>query len=201
MREGNTADAKNRLVVGVSGASGIELAIRLLKTLRLEPDWESHLVVTRGAKRVLAYETNLSVDALYSLADVVYDEEDIGASIASGTFRTAGMVVVPCSMKTVAGIANGYSDNLLLRAADVTLKERRRLVVAARETPLSLAHLRNLTTLFEYGAVIMPPMLAYYNHPKSLTDVEHHLVCKMLGEFGIEPAGFRRWERISRVAA
>jgi polyprenyl P-hydroxybenzoate/phenylacrylic acid decarboxylase-like protein len=183
-----------RLVVGVSGASCAGLAIRLLEALRDQPGWETHLVVTASARRTLAHETGLPPGALEALASRTHDLEDIGASIASGTFRTEGMVVVPCSMKTVAGIAHGYAENLLLRAADVTLKERRKLVLLARETPLSLIHLRNLTALAEMGVVIMPPMLTGYNGAATVADLEDHLVGKILAEFGLEYARFRRWQ-------
>jgi polyprenyl P-hydroxybenzoate/phenylacrylic acid decarboxylase-like protein len=183
-----------RLVVGVSGASCANLAIRLLEALRDQPGWETHLVVTGGARRTLAHEADCRPGDLEALADRAHDLEDIGASIASGTFRTEGMVVVPCSMKTVAGIAHGYAENLLLRAADVTLKERRKLVLVARETPLSLIHLRNLATLAELGVVIMPPVLTGYNRAATVADLEDHLVGKVLAEFGVEHARFRRWQ-------
>jgi len=184
---------KNRLVVGISGASGAPLAVELLRVLRGLPDWEAHLVVSRSGLRTLRHETGMAEAALADLAAVVHDPGDIGASIASGTFRTRGMVIVPCSMKTVAGVAVGYSENLLLRAADVTLKERRKLVMVARETPLSPIHLRNLLTLSELGVVVMPPMLAYYIRPESLEDVTRHMVGKILAEFGIEYHGLKRW--------
>jgi len=184
---------KKRLVVGISGASGAPLAVVLLHALRVLPDWEAHLVISRGGQRTLEHETGMTAAALADIAEAVYDPGDIGASIASGTFRTEGMAIVPCSMKTAAGVAVGYSENLLLRAADVTLKERRKLVVVARETPLSPIHLRNLLTLAESGAVVMPPMLAYYIRPESLEDVTRHMAGKILSEFGIEYDGLKRW--------
>jgi len=187
------AKEKKRLVVGVSGASGAPLAVELLRVLRDLPDWEAHLVISSSGQRTLLHETGLTGAALANMAAVVYDPADIGASIASGTFRTEGMVIVPCSMKTSAGVAVGYSENLLLRAADVTLKERRKLVMGARETPLSPLHLRNLLTLSEVGVVVMPAMLAYYIRPESLEDVTRHMVGKILAEFGIEYDGLRRW--------
>lgn len=184
---------RKRLVVGISGASGAPLAVVLLQALHELPEWETHLVVSPSGVRTLEHETKVTEAMLADLATVVYDPGDIGASIASGTFRTEGMVIVPCSMKTAAGVATGYSENLLLRAADVTLKERRKLVLVARETPLSVIHLRNLLALAETGVVVMPPMLAYYCGPESLEDVTRHMVGKVLAEFGIEYHGLRRW--------
>lgn len=183
-----------RLVVGISGSSGMPIALELLRQLRENPEVETHLMYTRGAEMTLTQETEVSLAELNALADVVYDNRDIGAGPASGTFRTMGMVVVPCSMKTVAGICSGYSDNLLLRAADVTLKERRRLVLVARECPLNTIHLRNLLELSQMGVDILPPMLTYYNHPKTLEDCTRHIVGKILDRFGIEGRCFQRWE-------
>jgi len=183
-----------RLVVGLSGASGAPLCIALLESMRLFPEWEVHLVISRAGERVMREETGKTPEDLRPLAHTLHDLDNIGASIASGTFTTQGMVVLPCSMKTLAGICHGYADNLLLRAADVTLKERRKLVLAARETPLSLIHLRNMTSLAEMGAVIMPPVLTYYNQPLSIEDMARHLVGKIMLEFGLEPKGFRRWQ-------
>lgn len=170
------------------------IALELLRQLKANPEVEAHLVYTRGAEMTLAQETDLTLNELHALADVVYDNHNVGDKPASGTFKTIGMVVVPCSMKTVAGICSGYSDNLLLRAADVTIKERRRLVLVARETPLSPIHLRNLLELSQMGVEIMPPMLTYYNHPKTVEDCTRHIVGKILDRFGIEGQCFRRWE-------
>jgi len=186
------ADIK-RLVVGISGASCANLAVLLLETMRNMPGWETHLVMTGGAKRTIEHETELTFDQVRSLAHSSYPVEDVGASIASGTYVTAGMVVVPCSMKTLAGISHGYSDNLLLRAADVTLKEHRKLVLAVRETPLNLIHLNNMVRLAGLGVVIMPPVLTFYNHPKNIEDLQQHIVGKILHEFGIEAPCFKRW--------
>ncbi len=185
--------AKPRIVVGVSGASGVPLAFRLLEELRNHREYEIHLVVSNGAERTITLETDHTLHDLHALADVVHDVKNIGASIASGTFRTLGMVVIPCSMKTLAGIASGYSDNLLLRAADVTLKERRPLILITRETPLSRIHLRNMATVAEYGAVVMPPMMTHYHRPKTIADMENHLIGKILHEFAIEATTFNRW--------
>ncbi|HWQ10105.1 MAG TPA: UbiX family flavin prenyltransferase [Holophaga sp.] len=183
-----------RLVVGVSGASGANLAVRLLKAMQAQPDWETHLVITEGARCTLAYESATSPDELEAMASRTHCLRDIGASIASGTFRTEGMVVIPCSMKTLAGVAHGYSDNLLLRAADVTLKERRKLVLVAREAPLNVIHLRNMLDLATQGVVIMPPVLTSYNGPASVGDVEDHIVGKVMSEYGMEYARFSRWK-------
>lgn len=186
-------DRKKRLVVGMSGASGAVLGIELLRVLRQEPEWETHLVISRGAEETISQETKYKLDEVLDLADAAYSVKDIGASIASGTFETEGMVIIPCSMKTLAGVASGYSDNLLLRAADVTIKERRKLVLVARETPLSSIHLRNMLTLSELGATIMPPMITYYNEPLDLAEQSRHIVGKVLDRFGIDLRGFNRW--------
>lgn len=186
---------KKRLVIGISGASGVILGIELLKALRENKEWESHLVISRGAEETILQETDYELNKVLELADKFYNIRDIGASIASGTFKTEGMVVVPCSMKTLAGLATGYSDNLLLRAGDVTIKEKRKLVLVARETPLSTIHLRNMVTLSELGADILPPMMTYYNKPETLEDVNRHIIGKILDKFNIELEGFKRWEK------
>lgn len=187
-------DKRERLVVGISGASGAILGVELLKALRSHGPYEVHLVISEGGCRTILDETSYSVEAVRALADVAYDFYDIGAAIASGSFRTAGMAIMPCSMKTLAGIASGYSDNLELRAADVALKEGRKLVLAVRETPLSRIHLRNMLALSEMGAVILPPMLTYYNEPQTVEDMTLHMVGKILDQFGVDHPGFRRWE-------
>lgn len=184
-----------RLIVGISGASGIPLAHRLLEEIKVNSDYEVGVVMTQSAYTSAAYELSCSVDEMLSCADYVFDNSEIGASIASGTFRTEGMIIVPCSMKTIAGIANGYADNLLLRAADVTIKERRRLVLVARETPLSPIHLKNLAYLSTIPEVeIIPPMLTYYHQPETIEDMEYHLIGKILQRFNIELPHFRRWK-------
>ncbi len=193
MAEEKKNSGKKRLIVGISGASGAILGIQLLKLLGQYPDWETHLIMTEGAKLTIRSETEYTVEQVAALADRTYEPQQIGASIASGTFRTEGMVILPCSMKTIAGIASGYCDNLLLRAADVTLKEKRKLVLAARECPLSAIHLRNMLTLTEAGAYIMPPVLSYYQHPQSIEDMNLHFLGKLLDKFDLEPAGYRRW--------
>ncbi len=191
------SNKKKRLVVGMSGASGATLGIELLKIVKEHPEWETHLVISKGAEQTIIQETEYEPKEVMGLADKVYSSKDIGASIASGTFKTEGMIIIPCSMKTVAGIACGYSDNLLLRAADVTIKERRNLVVVARECPLSTIHLRNMLALSESGAIIMPPMIAYYNKPASIEDLNRHIIGKILDRFGIEVNRFKRWGEIS----
>ena len=184
---------KQPLIVGVSGASGAPLAVELLKQLKAT-SLESNLILTSSAQLTIPSETGLSLEEFRSLADIVYDIDQMGAMPASGSFPTAGMVVVPCSMKTVAGIHSGYSDNLLLRAADVTLKERRKLVLVAREAPLSTIHLRNLYDLSMMGAVILPPMMNYYCRPASVEDMTRQIVGRILDQFSVEAETLRRWE-------
>ena len=182
-----------RLIVAVTGSTGAIYGIRLLEQLRAHGGFEVHLVMSAPAKRTLAEETDLSVRDVESLADVVHDNKDIGASIASGTFRTAGMVVVPCSIKTVAALAAGYGDNLITRAGDVTLKEGRRLIVVVRETPLHLGHLRQLVALAEIGGIILPPMPAFYTRPRTVDDIVHQTVARILDRLGIEQALVPEW--------
>lgn len=186
-------DGRKRIVVGVSGASGAALGLACLDRLH-DLDVESCLVLTHGAELTIEQELGMSVEEFSSHADTVFDNGNVGAAIASGTFRTAGMIVAPCSMKTVAGIASGYSENLLLRAADVTLKERRPLVLLARESPLSAIHLDNMARLARIpGVVVMPPVLTFYNRPEGIDDMVHHIVCKALDVFDLECPGFQRW--------
>lgn len=189
----STAGEKKRLVIGMSGASGADLGIGLLEGLRDYPEWETHLIITKGAEKTILQETKYTPEEVMALADVVHDLSNIGASVASGTFKVEGMVVVPCSMKTVAGIATGYSDNLLLRAADVNIKERRKLILVARESPFSPIHLRNMLSLSDMGVSILPPMLTYYNHPASVEDMTNHMIGKILNYFGVEFKKFTRW--------
>lgn len=184
--------ANDRIVVGISGASGAPLAIALLQALRELPI-EVHLIVSPGAWRTVTEETDFTPEQVCALVDTVHDVNDVGAPPASGSWKTLGMVVIPCSMKTLAGIHSGYSENLLLRAADVTLKERRKLVLIPRECPMSSIHLRNQYDLSMMGAVILPPVLTYYQHPDSIRDMEQHLVGKILDQFGLDWKNFRRW--------
>ena len=184
---------KKRIIIGVSGASGAPLALKLLKELKKVEDVESHLVITHGGELTIEEECGMPHSEFCSYADVCYDNHNIGASIASGTYKTLGMIICPCSMKTVAGIAHGYSDNLLLRAADVVLKEQRKLVLVTRESPLSKIHLDNMAHLAGLpGVFILPPVISYYSHPKTLEDVEQQIIARILDKFDIE-VGLKRW--------
>ncbi len=189
-----------RLIVGISGASGTIYGIRLLEVLRGVPDVETHLVLSPAARRTILLETDYSVECVEALADRTYRSSDIAAAISSGSFRPAGMVVAPCSMKTVSGIATSFSDNLLLRAADVVLKEQRKLLLLVRETPLHLGHLRLLVQVAEIGAVVMPPMPAFYHHPATLAEVVDQSVNRVLDMLDIELGLdlFPRWQGAPR---
>jgi flavin prenyltransferase len=180
------------LVVGISGATGICYGVGVLELAR-KAGVETHLVVTPAGQQTRALETGLSARDLAALADVSYRPADIGAAIASGSFPTSGMIVAPCSARTLAAIAYGYGDNLLTRAADVTLKERRRLVLLAREAPLSLAHLRAMTAATEAGAVIMPPVPAFYLRPRNVAEIVDHTAGRALDLLGIAVPGMPRW--------
>ena len=186
--------AKKRIIVGISGASGIRLGIAVLEILRGIPDWEIHLIMTRGAEVTLGYESDMAPDTVKALADVVHPIDNLAASVSSGTFKTEGMIIAPCSMKTVAGVACGYSENLLLRAADVVVKEKRRLLIMPRESPLSSIHLKNLLTLSDLGAVILPPVPAFYQKPADMNSVVKHITGRALGYFGIETDFIRPWD-------
>jgi len=181
-----------RLVVGMSGASGAILGIRLLEVLA-ESDYEVHLVISGSAKRTIELETDWKLDDVEALAYQVHDFNDIGSSIASGSFRTKGMVVIPCSMKTLSALANSYNTNLLIRAADVTLKERRRLVVVPREAPLHRGHLDLMAKVERLRGMILPPFMTFYYRPKNMDDMINHLVGKVLDCFDIDNNMFERW--------
>jgi len=185
-----------RLIVGISGATGAIYGIRLLQILREVPDVETHLVLSAAARRTIALETDFTIQEVESAADRVYRSGDIAASISSGSFRSSAMIVAPCSMKTVSGIASSYSDNLLLRAADVMLKDRRPLVLLVRETPLHLGHLRLLTQIAEMGGIVMPPVPAFYHRPQTLSQVINQTLNRALDLIGIELDRdlFIRWE-------
>lgn len=170
------------------------MGYEFLRVLRTLPGMETHLVVTEGAAENFRQETKLSLDDVESLADCVYDNRDLSAAISSGSFMTDGMVVIPCSMKTVAGIASGFSLNLLLRAADVCLKESRRVVIVPREMPLSRIHLRNLKEAADAGCVVVPPMLTFYNHADTVEKQMHHIFGKILGQFGMVHEAFVPWK-------
>lgn len=183
-----------RLIVGISGSSGSIYGIRLLEVLRQEHAAETHLVISSAAERTIAWETRYSLDEVRKLADHWYPNDDLGAELSSGSFQTAGMVIAPCSVKTLGSLAAGICDNLLARAADVTLKERRRLVLLARESPLNLVHIRNMETLTEMGAIVAPPVPAFYNHPRSVDDIVNHTVGRVLDLFGLDIGLVKRWE-------
>lgn len=185
---------KKRLIIGATGASGIPILIQCLNLIRENQEFESYLIMTDSAKITLEHETKMKVEEIEKLADHVIDSKEIGAGPASGSFKTEGMLIVPCSMKTIAGIHSGYADNLVLRAADVTIKEQRPLVLAARETPLSAIHLRNLQELAMVpGVRIIPPMMTFYHMPESIDEMTYHIAAKLLESFGIEAKEYRRW--------
>jgi polyprenyl P-hydroxybenzoate/phenylacrylic acid decarboxylase-like protein len=181
------------LVVGISGSSGPQYGIRLLRALREIGSHEVHLVLSRGAEATIRLEAGMNPDDVRALADHSHDPANMAASISSGSFRTAGMAICPCSMRTLAAIAVGLSDSLLVRAADVCLKERRRLVLVPRETPLNLIHLRNMVTVTEAGAIVLPPAPAFYHRPKAIDDLVDQTVGKILDQLGVEHRLFQRW--------
>jgi len=187
-----------RLIVGISGASGAIYGVRLLQVLRNVADVETHLVMSQAARQTLSLETDYSLRDVQALADVVHDARDIAASISSGSFKTTGMVILPCSIKTLSGIVNSYTDTLVTRAADVVLKERRPLVLCVRETPLHLGHLRLMTQAAELGAVIMPPVPAFYHRPQSLDEIINQTVNRVIDQFDIELPDdlFTRWQGV-----
>jgi len=178
--------------VAITGASGAIYGIRLLQALR-DKGVETHLVVTRSAETIICHETEISIDEIKRLATHCYDESDFNAPIASGSFKSSGMAIIPCSMKTLGGIASGFAYNLVMRAADVTLKERRTLVLVPRETPLNAIHLGNMLKLTRIGAIVLPPVPAFYNLPKSIDDIVDHTVGRVLDCFGIDHALYKRW--------
>jgi 4-hydroxy-3-polyprenylbenzoate decarboxylase len=178
----------------MSGSSAVIYGIRLLEKLAKREDVEVHLVISQAAKMTIGIETDYTADQVEALADEVHSCKNIGASIASGSFKTAGMVVVPCSMKTLSAIANSYADNLIVRAADVVLKERRRLVIVPRETPLHIGHCELMLKVSQMGAILCPPAPAFYTHPKTVDDIIDHSVARLLDLFDIEDADTQRWE-------
>lgn len=182
-----------RLVVGMTGATGVIFGVRLLEVLQTT-DIESHLIVSKWAQQNLTHETDYSIDAIRALADVVHAPGDMGATLSSGSFPVDGMVVVPCSASSLAAIAHGTTTHLVHRAADVTLKEGRKLVLVVRETPLNTIHLENMLRLSRMGVVILPPMPAFYNHPQSVRDIVDHIVVRVLDQFGIAVDFARRWD-------
>jgi len=187
------------LIVGITGASGVIYGIRLLEVLSTNKEVETHLIISEAAEKVIRYETDWKVEQVKALADLCYDIGDTGAKLASGSFKRDGMVIAPCSMKTLSGLANSYADNLLTRSADVTLKERSKLVLLPRETPLHLGHLRNMEKLAEMGAIILPPAPPFYHRPQTIQELIDHIIGKVLDIFDIEHNLFQRWPGIPRV--
>lgn len=185
-----------RLVIGITGASGSIYGIRLLEVLQTIPEVEVHLVISEAAVTTIESETDFPLEKVASLADVVHSNKNMGASISSGSFKTAGMVIAPCSIKTLSAVAHSNTENLIARAADVTLKERRKLVLLVRETPFHLGHLRNMARVTEMGGIILPPIPAFYIRPKTLDDVINHTVGRVLDVFDIDHKLFQRWKGI-----
>jgi len=181
-----------RLAVGITGATGSIYAVRMLERLRTIPDIETHLIVSASGVLNIRHELDMSRQDVHALADVAYSVRDVGAALASGAFATEGMVIAPCSMRTLAAIAHGLSDNLITRAADVTLKERRRLLLMIRETPFNLAHLRNMTAVTEMGGIVFPPLPAFYQRPRSITEMVDHTVVRVLEIMGVD-ADAQEW--------
>lgn len=188
-----------RLILAITGASGVVYGVRMLQHLRAGGACEVHLVMSAAALLTATQELSMSRSEIEALADVVHNNREVGASIASGSFRTEGMVIAPCSMKTLAAVAHGFADNLITRAADVILKERRRLVLLPREAPLNLAHLRNMQSVTEMGGIIFPPVPAFYAHPQSLEDVIDHTAARVLDLFSLpDMPGLTRWQGIRK---
>src|SRR5688500_13221801 len=192
---------KKRLIVGITGATGAVYGVKILQTLRENPDFESHLVLTEAGALNLWHELKMQRKELEKLADAAYHPNDIAAAIASGSFLTEGMLIAPCSMKTLAAVAHAHADDLISRAADVVLKERRRLVLVPRETPLNLAHLRNMVAVTEMGGIVFPPVPAFYARPKSLDDLVAHTVARVLDLFGVHSARLSRWQGMKGTPA
>jgi 4-hydroxy-3-polyprenylbenzoate decarboxylase len=186
-----------RLIIGISGSTGAIYGVRLLEVLHRIPDIEVHLVMSEGARTTISYETEYQLEDIIKWAHTVHDPGNVGASIASGTFITAGMIIAPCSMKTLSSIANSYNDNLMTRAADVCLKERRRLVLLVRETPLHLGHLRLMTAVTEAGGIILPPIPGFYQKPKTMLDLVDHSLGKALDLFGVDHQLYPRWQGLT----
>lgn len=186
------------LIVGITGASGAIYGIRLLEVLSSIQNVETHLIVSEAAEAIIKYETGRSIEDVKELASFSYDIRDIGAQISSGSFKTDGMIIAPCTVKTMSAIANSYSENLLIRVGDVTIKERRQLLLLVRETPLHIGHIRNMEKLCEMGAIIMPPVPAFYHKPQTIQDIVDHTVGKMLDMFSIEHTLFQRWSGIAK---
>jgi 4-hydroxy-3-polyprenylbenzoate decarboxylase len=189
---------KKRIIVGISGASGVIYGVRCLQLLK-QTDYETHLIISESGKLNIQIETSYTADEVTAIADFVHDHKNLAASISSGSFITSGMVVVPCTIKSLSGIANSYSDNLLVRAADVVLKEKRKLCLVVRETPLHKGHLRLLSLAADMGAHILPPVPSFYHHPKTIEDIIDQTIGKIFDYFGIEHALFQRWSGDQRT--
>ncbi len=183
---------RERIIIGISGSSGSILGVRLLEVLK-KMGFETHLIITGTAKKLIEHETSYKVKDVEALASKAYDNSDLFAPIASGSFRTKGMVIIPCSMKTLGGIASGYADNLLLRAADVCLKERRKLILVTRETPLNLIHIENMRKVTLAGAIVLPQVITTYSKPRKIEEVVDHIIGKVLDSLGIENEVYKRW--------
>ncbi|QTA93057.1 UbiX family flavin prenyltransferase [Desulfonema magnum] len=183
-----------RIIIGIAGASGVTYGVKMLTLLRDRTDIESHLIISESGKRNIEIETEYSAEQVESMADFVYDNKEVGAALASGSFLTEGMVVIPCTIKTLSGIANSYTTNLLVRASDVTLKEKRKLVLVVRETPLHKGHLRLMTMAADMGAHILPPVPSFYHQPKTIDDILNQTIGKIFDYMGIEHDLFRRWD-------
>ncbi len=192
---------KKRLIVGITGATGAVYGVEILKTLRATKGWESHLILSDAGALNLWHELRMRRRELEKLAAFAHHPKDIAATLASGSFLTEGMVIAPCSMKTLAAVAHAHADDLLSRAADVVLKERRRLVLVPRETPLNLAHLRNMVAVTEMGGIVFPPVPAFYARPKSLDDLVAHTVARVLDLFGVHSARLARWRGMKGIPA
>ncbi len=187
-----------RLIIGISGASGVIYGIRLLEVLSTKKDIETHLVISEAGETNIRYETDWEIEDIRSLANFYYDINDTGACLASGSFKRDGMIVAPCTVKTMSALAHSYNENLLIRAGDVTLKERGKLVLVVRETPLHLGHIRSMERLTEMGAIIFPPVPAFYHQPQTIQDIIDHNVGKILDIFDIEHNLFQRWSGLTR---
>ena len=185
---------KRKIIIGISGASGTIYGVRLLEVLQSYPEIETHLVISDIAREIIEHENQRDAAEVLALADIVHPIRNLGAAISSGSFLTEGMIIAPCSIKSLSGIANSYNDNLLVRAADVCLKERRKLIIVLRETPLHLGHLELMTRVTRYGATLLPPMPSFYHNPKTIDDIINQTVGKVLDNFGIEHNLFKRWK-------
>jgi 4-hydroxy-3-polyprenylbenzoate decarboxylase len=181
------------LIVAITGASGAIFGIRMLEILQKTPEVKTHLIISKSASLTIASETNYKISEVKLLADVCHNIDDVSACLASGSFKTTGMIIAPCSIKTMSAIAHSYCDNLITRSADVTLKERRKLVLMLRETPLHLGHIRNMALIAENGGIIYPPVPAFYSNPKTIDDLVNHSVYHALDLFGINDSNFKRW--------